>query len=97
MTRDLTNGQVAVGNGIGLVDFNLTAKAYWEHGLSVQWERPNQGQITLGVNNLFNVKPPTISGFPSSDDLYFRRGNCVGGGSYDYLGRSVFVNVTRKF
>jgi outer membrane receptor protein involved in Fe transport len=94
---DLTNGQVAVGNGIGLVDFNLTAKAYWEHGISVQWEWPNQGQVTLGVNNLFNAKPPTISGFPSSDGQYFRLGNYFGGGSYDYLGRSVFVNVTRKF
>jgi outer membrane receptor protein involved in Fe transport len=94
---DLTNGQVAVGNGIGLVDFNLTAKAYWEHGVSVQWEWPNQGQVTLGVNNLFNAKPPKISGFPSSDGQYFRLGNYFGGGSYDYLGRSVFVNVTRKF
>jgi hypothetical protein len=49
------------------------------------------------VNNLFNAKPPTISGFPSSDGQYFRLGNYFGGGSYDYLGRSVFVNVTRKF
>ena len=94
---DLTNGQVAVGNGIGLVDFNLTAKAYWEHGVSVQWEWPGQGQVTFGVNNLFNAKPPTISGFPSSDGQYFRLGNYFGGGSYDYLGRSVFVDVTRKF
>ena len=94
---DLTNGQVKIGNGIGLVDFNLRARPYWEHGVSVQWEWPGQGQVTLGVNNLFNAKPPTISGFPSSDGQYFRLGNYFGGGSYDYLGRSVFVNVTRKF
>jgi len=94
---DLTNGQVAVGNGIGLVDFNLRARPYWEHGVSVQWEWPNQGQVTFGVNNLFNAKPPTISGFPSSDGQTFRLGNYFGGGAYDYLGRSVFVNVTRKF
>jgi len=94
--NDLTNGQVAI-NGLGLVDFNLTAKAYWEHGVSVQWEWPNAGQFTVGVNNLFNAKPPTISGFPSSDGQYFRIGNYFGGGAYDYLGRSVFMNVTRKF
>ena len=54
----------------------------------------NIGQFTLGVNNIFNAKPPKISddgqGFP-------RIGNFFANGPYDYRGRSIFANVTRSF
>jgi iron complex outermembrane recepter protein len=76
------------------VTYDLRAEAYWEHGLSVQWLWPNVGQVTLGMNNIFNEKPPTISdnntGIP-------RLGNFFANGPYDYYGRSIFVNVTRTF
>jgi len=80
-------------NGIPVV-YDLKAEAYWEHGLSVQWLWPNVGQVTLGMNNIFNEKPPTISdnntGIP-------RLGNFFANGPYDYRGRSLFINVTRSF
>lgn len=79
------------------VTADLVAEAYWEHGVSVQFQWPNIGQVTFGVNNVFNEKPPTISGYPSSAGQYFRIGNYFGGGDYDYYGRSLFVNVTRTF
>jgi iron complex outermembrane recepter protein len=79
------------------VDVDLEAEAYWKHGVSVQWLWRNVGQFTVGVNNLFDQKPPTISGHPQVNGQYFRIGNYFGGGSYDYLGRSVFVNVTHTF
>jgi len=76
------------------VDYDLKAGVYWEHGASVQFQWPEVGQFTLGMNNIFNRKPPVISddqsGFP-------RIGNFFANGPYDYYGRSVFVNVTRSF
>jgi iron complex outermembrane receptor protein len=82
---------------IGDIEFDLVAEPYWEHGASVQWNWRTVGQFTVGVRNIFNEKPPTFSGFPNVFGQYFRIGNYFGGGDYDYLGRSVFVNVTRTF
>jgi len=78
-------------------DFDLVAEPYWEHGVSVQWNWRNVGQFTVGIRNLFNEKPPTISGFPVVNGQFPRIGNFFGVGDYDYLGRSVFVNATRTF
>jgi outer membrane receptor protein involved in Fe transport len=91
------NPDGTVATAIGNVAFDLVAEPYWEHGASIQWNWRNVGQFTVGVRNIFNEKPPTISGFPFSDGQYFRIGNSFGGGDYDYYGRSVFVNVTRSF
>ncbi len=79
------------------VQYDLVAEAYWEHSLSVQWQWPNVGQVTLGMNNVFNEKPPTISGFPTAAGQFFRIGNYFTGADYDLYGRSLFVNVTRSF
>jgi hypothetical protein len=79
------------------VTADLVAEAYWEHGVSVQFQWPNVGQVTFGMNNVFNEKPPTISGYPTAAGQYFRIGNYFGGGDYDYYGRSLFINVTRSF
>ena len=77
------------------VDYDLHAEHYFEHGASVQFLWRNIGQITVGVNNLFDKDPPIIS-----DDTvanYPRYGNFFANGGYDYRGRSFFVNVTRTF
>jgi len=91
---------VVLGETLGLGDganFDLVAEPYWEHGVSVQWNWRNVGQFTVGIRNLFNEKPPTISGFPVVNGQFPRIGNFFGVGDYDYLGRSVFVNATRTF
>ena len=77
------------------VHYDLSVPDYFQHGVSVQYLWKNIGQVTLGVNNLFDKDPPTISddnfnGFP-------RFGNFFANGAYDYRGRSVFVNITRSF
>ncbi|QNM83116.1 TonB-dependent receptor [Sphingomonas sabuli] len=93
-----SNGDVcnpAIPGNCILVDYDLTAEAYWEHGLSVQWAFPQLGQVTMGVNNIFNAKPPTIAAHPNRADP--RVGNYFANGPYDYRGRSFFVNVTRSF
>jgi outer membrane receptor protein involved in Fe transport len=76
---------------------DLVAEAYWEHGVSVRYQMRNFGQITVGVKNLFDEKPPTISDSQDPAGQYFRIANYFGGGPYDYLGRSVFVNITKTF
>jgi outer membrane receptor protein involved in Fe transport len=76
------------------VYYDLEAERYWEHGASVQWLWQNIGQVTLGVNNIFNEKPPRIS---DSNQSQPRIGNFFANGPYDYRGRSIFINVTRTF
>ena len=92
-----TGGSCPNGAGPGCfpVTYDLAVPSYFEHGVSVQYLLPRIGQFTIGVNNLFDKDPPTISddatsGFP-------RFGNFFANGAYDYRGRSVFVNVTRSF
>lgn len=76
---------------------DLVAEAYWEHGVSVQYKLRKLAQLTVGVKNLFDEKPPTISDSQDPNGQYFRIANFFGGGSYDYLGRSVFINLTAQF
>ncbi|MEN8678225.1 MAG: TonB-dependent receptor [Alteriqipengyuania sp.] len=75
------------------VDFDLLAEEYFEHDISVQFRIQDLGQLTLGVNNVFNNKPSVISsagGFP-------RIGNYFNYSGYDIIGRSFFLNMTRSF
>lgn len=85
------------GHGLGQVTGNLSVPSYMIHGASIQWEWPNMGQFTLGMNNIFNKKPPKISTWSTSAGQYPRIGNYFNSSVYDFFGRSVFVNVTRKF
>ncbi|SFG14659.1 TonB-dependent Receptor Plug Domain [Novosphingobium sp. CF614] len=82
---------------LGAVDYDLVAEAYWEHEVSIQWKIEDLGEVTLGVNNLFNAKPPIISSCPVSACQYTRIGNRFNSSNYDMVGRSVFMNVTRTF
>jgi outer membrane receptor protein involved in Fe transport len=76
---------------------DLVAEKYWEHTISFQYNWEKVGQFTIGVKNLFNEKPPGFSDSQDPSGQYFRIANFFGGGPYDYLGRSVFVNLTHSF
>lgn len=82
---------------LGAVNYDLVAEEYWEHGASIQFKIEDLGQLTLGVNNLFDAKPPIISSCPNSACQYTRIGNRFNSSNYDLIGRTVFVNVTRTF
>lgn len=82
---------------LGTVDVDLVAEEYWEHSISFQYKWEDVAQITFGVSNLFNELPPIISSCPSSGCQYPRVGNRFNSSSYDLLGRSMFLNVTRQF
>ena len=74
------------------------AEAMWYHGLSVRYEADKWEGI-VGVTNLFNEAPPKVS--PSLQDRgnfsYGRVGSYAFATQYDYIGRQVFVNLTRRF
>jgi outer membrane receptor protein involved in Fe transport len=91
------NGAVCAQGSAGCfaVDYDLSVPDYFQHGVSVQYLWKNIGQVTLGVNNLFDKDPPTIS--DDSTSGFPRFGNFFANGAYDYRGRSVFVNITRSF
>ena len=53
-------------------------------------------EATLGMRNIFDTRPPRVStigggGLPSLI------GPVVGTSQYDFLGRRVFLNLTKKF
>lgn len=79
------------------VDYDLRAGAYFEHGVSIRYSWEKVGQITLGVNNLFNRNPPIISSHSDSAGQFPRIGNFFNYSGYDFLGRKVFLNITRSF
>jgi len=77
---------------------DLVAEAYWEHAMSIQYNWDGLARITLGVNNLFNEKPPVIGSYGTgSSNRRPTIGNYFNYGTYDFLGRQVFLNVTRSF
>ena len=59
--------------------------------------QPKAGlELTLGVRNIFDTKPPRVStigggGLPSLI------GPVVGTSQYDFLGRRLFFNFSKKF
>jgi iron complex outermembrane receptor protein len=67
------------------------------HSASVTKEFKEIGlEITAGVRNLFDTKPPRVStigggGLPSEI------GPVVGTSQYDFIGRRAFLNVSKKF
>jgi iron complex outermembrane receptor protein len=67
------------------------------HDASVRY-RADDWAIVLGVNNIFDDAPPTVSSDGPSTGTFGRQGNAVAtGGPYDLLGRRVFVSVTKDF
>jgi iron complex outermembrane receptor protein len=78
---------------------NLTVPAVWYHAASVTKEfgSPNHKlEVTLGVRNIFNTKPPRVSTI-GGGGLPTLIGPVVAASQYDFLGRRVFFNVSKKF
>ncbi len=73
--------------------FYIQVPDYYLHSLTAQISAGDFG-FTVGVRNLTDKKPPSIS---SGLGLYSRVGNAPLYSGYDYLGRQFFVNVSTKF
>ena len=70
----------------------LNTPNYFLNHVSVQYKRPNW-QMTVGVRNLFNEEPPSVSCCSN----FNRVGNTPLYSGFDYVGRTYFVNLSRDF
>jgi iron complex outermembrane receptor protein len=69
---------------------NTEAKFY--HSASVTQRITDRFEMTLGMANIFNTKPPRIS-VPAVQNI----GQAPAVSQYDWLGRRMFVNVKARF
>jgi iron complex outermembrane recepter protein len=73
--------------------------ATWYHAVSVTKEfgsAAHRLELTLGVRNLFDTRPPRVSTI-GGGGLPAEIGPVAGTSQYDFLGRRVFLNISKKF
>lgn len=71
----------------------LETDDYFLHSASVQFNVAEKMELTLGVRNLFDTKPPRISGSAGLNVV----GNAPLSSNFDYTGRQFFANTTFRF
>jgi iron complex outermembrane receptor protein len=76
---------------------DLTTPATWYHNVSVSRSIGDRDQfeLTLGVSNLFDTRPPRVSVLNGGQIATI--GQVAAVSQYDFLGRRFFLNVTRRF
>ena len=67
----------------------------WYHNASITKEIGKKFEATLGMRNIFDKRPPKVSLFGTGSPGVI--GPVVATSQYDFLGRRVFFNVTKKF
>ncbi|MFO1402729.1 MAG: TonB-dependent receptor [Steroidobacteraceae bacterium] len=72
--------------------YNFAVGSYVTHDASVRYESTNKWSVTLGVRNLTNEKPKTITA-----GYYDRVGNSVLYSGYDYFGARASLNLVKTF
>ena len=72
--------------------FKLNVPNYYRQTMAVGY-KADKWDVTLGVRNLADVKPPQIS----AQAGYNRVGNAPLYSGYDYFGRTVYLNLTKSF
>jgi iron complex outermembrane receptor protein len=90
------NGDLCVNSAIrGEYCVDVTTPTTMYHHASITKELPNNFEITLGVSNIFDKRPPRVSVLNGGEiDMI---GPVVATSQYDFLGRRAFVNVTTRF
>ncbi|HEX6741459.1 MAG TPA: TonB-dependent receptor, partial [Sphingomicrobium sp.] len=89
-----TNAAFALRGGPYCPVYKLPTVAY--HSLSVELQATKNFSFTVGVANLFNKKPPTVStvGSPITGGAFAQVP--LLGSYYDYIGRRIFVTARAK-
>lgn len=82
---------LGVPGGRNSSGYDFKVPSYFLHSASVQY-RAEDWTATAGIRNMLDETPPIISA-----GAYSRVGNSPLYSGYDYLGRSVFVNVSKRF
>ena len=74
--------------------YKLNTPDYFVHSLAVTYKEPvSKWTATIGVANLFDRNPPSIS----SEGTYDKVGNAPLYSGYDMYGRRFFLNVSKTF
>jgi len=74
-------------------NYKLDTPSYILHSASIQYkDSVGKWSATLGMRNIADIKPPEISAY-----TYNRVGNAPLYSGYDYIGRRVFLNVSKSF
>ncbi len=73
----------------------LTTKATFYHNLSLTQEIGDRFDITLGVSNLFDTRPPRVSVLNGGQITTL--GPVAYASQYSFVGRRAFLNVSTKF
>lgn len=74
---------------------DLTTDATFYHNFSLTKEIDDKFEITLGVSNLFDTRPPRVSVLNGGQISML--GPVVAASQYSFVGRRAFINVSRKF
>ena len=80
--------------GFYCVDVKIPSTFY--HNASITKELGNKFEITLGMSNIFDKRPPQVSRIGGTG-IPALIGPVVGTSQYDFIGRRMFLNVTRRF
>jgi outer membrane receptor protein involved in Fe transport len=72
--------------------YNFAVNAYWTHDVSIKYASPAKWSLIVGLRNLTDVTPKTIS-----PGAYDRVGNSLLYSGYDYFGRRYFVTLSKTF
>jgi outer membrane receptor protein involved in Fe transport len=72
--------------------FDFVVPDYYLHNVSVRYSREDEWELTVGVQNLADEDPPTIS-----SGAYSRIGNAPIYNGYDYFGRTFYFNLAARF
>jgi iron complex outermembrane receptor protein len=67
----------------------------WYHNASITKEIGKNFEATVGMRNIFDKRPPKVSLFGTGSPGTI--GPVVATSQYDFLGRRLFLNVTKKF
>lgn len=74
--------------------YKMDTPDYYMHSVSLSYnDTASKWRATVGVRNVADKKPPVVS----SGTAVNRVGNAPLSSSYDYLGRRVFVNLSKSF
>ena len=95
--RDAHGGDLCVDSAIrGHYCVDVSTPTTFYHSASVTKEIGKKFELTLGMSNIFNTKPPRTSTIGGAG-LPTLIGPVVGTSQYDLIGRRMFLNVSRKF
>lgn len=75
----------------------LDVPAVFYHNVSLSQEIDDRFEITLGISNIFDTRPPRVSVVQGTPAQITMLGPVVAASQYPFTGRRAFLNVSAKF